>query len=88
IVADLATGQSMYLFPNPVKNSTKIIYSAFSTNVIYLKVFSISGLELINTKIPPAVVGVNNTYDLDLSSFPPGTYEVQLITGVGRIIGS
>ncbi|MFX6040440.1 hypothetical protein ABTE96_20955, partial [Acinetobacter baumannii] len=32
IVADLATGQSMYLFPNPVKNSTKIIYSAFSTN--------------------------------------------------------
>lgn len=88
VIADLATGQSMYLFPNPVKNTTKIIYSAFSTNVIYLKVFSTTGLELVNKKIPSAIAGVNNSYDLDLSSFPPGTYEVQLITGVGRIIGS
>lgn len=88
VVADLASGQSMYLFPNPVKNSTKIIYSALSTNSIYLKVFSTAGIELINKKIPSAIAGVNNMYDLDLSTLPPGTYEVQLITGVGKVIGS
>jgi sugar lactone lactonase YvrE len=88
VVASLVSGQAMYLFPNPVKTSTKIIYSALSTNVVYLKVFSTSGLELINKKIPSAVTGINNTYDLDLSLLPPGTYEVQLITGVGKLIGS
>jgi hypothetical protein len=88
VIASLVSGQAMYLFPNPVKQSTKIIYSALPTNVIYVKVFSTGGIAFINRKIPSAQTGVNNTYDLDVSMLPPGTYEVQLITGVGKVIGS
>jgi large repetitive protein len=87
IKADIIPGAALYVFPNPVQTSTKVIFTALPNNVTYVKVISEAGLVHMNQKIATTSVG-NTAYDLDLSKLPKGVYEIQIITGVGRIIGT
>ena len=87
IKGDIAQQQSMYLFPNPVQNTTKLIFAAIPNNSTYVKVISVNGIVIINKKIPTAISG-NSAYDLDLSTLTPGTYDIQLISGTGTIIST
>lgn len=87
IRADLATNQTIYLFPNPVQDRVKIIFTPIANNTTYIKVVSSTGLVMINKKITPVSVG-NELYELDVSSLPKGVYNLEIITGLGRNIGS
>jgi sugar lactone lactonase YvrE len=85
IKAEIAQQQSMYVFPNPVKDLTRIIFATIPNNTIYLKIISSNGVVLSNQKIPTSAVG-NTVYDLDLSNYIPGTYDIQVYSGTGKII--
>ena len=77
----------MFLFPNPVERTTKLIFTAIPNIPTYVKVISINGIVMINQKIPTAISG-NTVYDLDLSGLFTGTYDVQLISGSGTVIST
>ncbi len=87
IKADIAINQTIYLFPNPVQDIAKIIFTPISNTATYLKVVSSTGLVVINRKITTANTG-NTLYDLDMSQLPKGVYNIELVNGVGKIIGS
>lgn len=87
IKGELAQQQTMFLFPNPVQRTTKLIFTAIPNNLTYVKVISINGIVMINQKIPTSISG-NTVYDLDLSNLYTGTYDVQLISGTGTVIST
>ncbi len=85
VSGEIAKQQSMYVFPNPIKNVTKIIFAAIPNNTTYLKIISSNGIVLSNQIIPTSNVG-NTVFDLDLSNYISGVYELQLYAGTGKII--
>ncbi|TAG08210.1 MAG: T9SS C-terminal target domain-containing protein, partial [Sphingobacteriia bacterium] len=87
IRADIAINQTIYLFPNPVQDIAKIIFTPIANNTTYLKLVSSTGLVMINRKIATNTTG-NTLYELDVSQLPKGVYNVEIVTGVGRVIGS
>jgi len=87
IKGDIAKQQTMFLFPNPVQTSTKLIFAAIPNNTTYVKVISINGITMMNQKIPTSISG-NTVYDIDLSSLNTGTYDLQLVSGSGTVISS
>ncbi len=87
IRADIAINQTIYLFPNPVQDIAKIIFTPIANNTTYLKVVSSTGLVMINRKITTNNTG-NTLYELDVSQLPKGVYNVEIVTGVGKVIGS
>ncbi len=87
IRGDLAPQEQMYLFPNPARSITRLVFAAVPNNVMYIKVFGSNGLILINQKINASTSG-NTFYDLDLSSFVNGVYDVQIVTGLGKVVGT
>jgi hypothetical protein len=87
IKGDIAQQQTMFLFPNPVVSSTKLIFTAIPNTTTYLKVTSINGNVMMNQKISTVING-NTVYDLDLYKLNTGTYDVQLISGSGALINS
>jgi hypothetical protein len=52
-----------------------------------VKLVNLNGLVLINQKVPTAATG-NTVYDLDLSELPKGIYDLQILTGPGKLIGT
>ena len=87
VKGEIAQQQTMFLFPNPVERTTKLIFTAIPNIPTYVKVISINGIVMINQKIPTAISG-NTVYDLDLSGLFTGTYDVQLISGSGTVIST
>lgn len=87
IKGEIAQQQSMYLFPNPVQSTTKLIFTPIPNSTTYVKVISINGIVMMNQKIPTTLNG-NTVYDLDLSALNTGTYDVQLIAGSGTVIST
>lgn len=84
--ADLTTEQQLYFFPNPVQNTAKIIFTPFVNNSTFLKVISNGGVIMINRRINTGGSTGNFIYDLELSQLPKGIYNLELVTGAGRII--
>lgn len=87
VKADIAQNQNIYLFPNPVQTTTRVIFTAVPNVVTYVKLVNLNGLVLINKKVPTAATG-NTLYDLDLSELPKGIYDLQVLTGLGQVIGT
>ena len=87
IKGEIAQQLTMFLFPNPVQNTTKLIFTAIPNATTYVKVISINGIIMMNQKIP-TVINSNTVYDLDLSNLNTGTYDIQLISGSGKMISS
>ncbi|OYW80633.1 MAG: hypothetical protein B7Z27_03430 [Sphingobacteriia bacterium 32-37-4] len=86
IRADLTTEQQIYFFPNPVINSAKIIFTPLTNSSTYLKVISNNGVVMINKRIITGTTTGNFVYDLELAQLPKGIYNLELVTGAGRII--
>ncbi|MDP1843672.1 MAG: T9SS type A sorting domain-containing protein [Sediminibacterium sp.] len=86
IRGDLAPQEQMYMFPNPARTTTRLIFAAVPNNVTYLKVISPNGLVVMSQKLNTAASG-NTIFELDISSFVNGIYDVQIVTGLGKIIG-
>lgn len=86
IRADLTTEQQIYFFPNPVINSAKIIFTPLSNSSTYLKVISNNGVIMVNKRIITGTTTGNFVYDLELAQLPKGIYNLELVTGAGRII--
>ncbi|MFZ2783896.1 MAG: T9SS type A sorting domain-containing protein [Sediminibacterium sp.] len=87
VKAEIAQNQNIYLFPNPVQTTTRLIFTAVPNVVTYLKLVNLSGVVMMNEKIATAATG-NTVYNLDLSEMPKGIYDVQVLTGPGQIIGT
>ncbi len=85
VKGEIAKQETMFVFPNPVKDLTRIIFAAVPNSVTYIKLISSNGIVLSNQKIPTSNVG-NTVYDLDMSNLIPGTYDIQLYTGTGVVI--
>ncbi|TAH14502.1 MAG: T9SS C-terminal target domain-containing protein [Sphingobacteriia bacterium] len=85
VKGEIAQQQTMYVFPNPVQSSTRIIFAADPNNVTYLKIISSNGTVHSNQKIPTSNVG-NTVYDLNMSNLIPGIYDIQLYTGTGKVV--
>jgi hypothetical protein len=86
IRADLTTEQQIYFFPNPVTNSAKIIFTPLTNSSTYLKVISNNGVIMINKRVITGTTTGNFVYDLELAQLPKGIYNLELVTGAGRII--
>jgi sugar lactone lactonase YvrE len=85
VKGEIAKQETMFVFPNPVKDITRIIFAAVPNSITYLKIISSNGIVISNQKIPTSNLG-NTVYDLDMSALLPGTYDVQLYTGTGKVI--
>lgn len=84
--ADLTTEQQIYFFPNPVVNTAKIIFTPLTNSSTFLKVISNGGVVMINKRINTGTTTGNFVYDLELTQLPKGIYNLELVTGAGRII--
>ncbi|HJV19749.1 MAG TPA: T9SS type A sorting domain-containing protein [Sediminibacterium sp.] len=87
VKAEIAQNQNVYLFPNPVQTTTRLIFTPVPNAVTYVKLINLSGVVLMNKKIATAATG-NTVYNLDLSAMPKGVYDVQVLTGPGKMIGT
>ena len=86
IRADLTTEQQLYFFPNPVQNNAKIIFTPIANNSTFLTVISNGGVVMLNKRVNTGGSTGNFVYDLELSLLPKGIYNLELVTGAGRII--
>ena len=86
IKAALAAEQEMYLFPNPVQHSTKIVFMPLPHNKTLIKVISNGGLVIRNKQINTSNIIGNMVYDLELIQLPKGVYAIEIVTGSGRMI--
>ncbi len=86
IRADLTAAQQIYFFPNPVVNNAKIIFTPLTNSSTFVKVISNGGVVMINQRVNTFNTTGNFTYDLDLRQLPKGIYNLELVTGAGRII--
>lgn len=86
IKAALAAEQEMYLFPNPVQHSTKIVFKPLANDKTFIKVVSNGGLVMMNKQINTSNIFGNMVYDLTLTQLPKGVYTIEIVTGSGRII--
>lgn len=84
--ADLTTEQQIYFFPNPVINNAKIIFTPLTNSSTFLKVISNGGVVMINKRIITGSTTGNFVYNLELAQLPKGIYNLELVTGAGRII--
>ena len=86
IRADLAAEQEMYLFPNPVQHSTKVVFKPFPNDKTFIKVVSSGGLVMMNKQINTNNIIGNMVYNLELTQLPKGVYAIVIVSGSGRII--
>ena len=82
----LAAEQEMYLFPNPVQHSTKVVFKPLANDKTFIKVVSNGGLVMMNKQINTSNIVGNMVYDLVLTQLPKGIYTIEIVTGSGRII--
>ncbi|MEP2026358.1 MAG: hypothetical protein ABJH98_08025 [Reichenbachiella sp.] len=69
IVSLESIGHSLQLLGNPIKDQKlKFVYKDLSE--VQVKILSLSGLEFINN----SVLSVSNTFEMDVSKYPPGMY--------------
>lgn len=68
--------EEIIVFPNPTTD--RVFIQLMNNLIIGLKVFDITGRELLNFQCK-----ARNTYDLDLSSLLPGSYNLQLVDTTG-----
>lgn len=72
------------VYPNPVKNSFTIIYQSKETDIINLKVKSLSGAVIYYTT-EQSFFGTFGK-EIDIGQNPPGLYFVELTTGKERLV--
>ena len=75
-------GDNMFnlsVYPNPVSNKVNASYFIPNLNNHSLKVFDITGNEILKMELPKSI-GKHQT-DLDLSEYPSGTYILKVVGG-------
>ena len=73
ITADFPLVQNLFIYPNPANNSINIVTNEF--NVGELKIFNTNG-QLVYKDALESIK--ENNLDIDITSFSPGIYFVQL----------
>ena len=84
---EIGDDKKLFVFPNPVYSTTKILFSTVLNQVTYISVTDMHGKLLIQKKLPVMPVG-NMMYDLELATLARGMYDIQLVTGLGTVIGT
>jgi len=69
--------QYLYIYPNPAKSKTHVIYNARETGKIKLTMFDISMHRVREYDLQSANKGLNE-FDLDVSNFATGEYLLEL----------
>ncbi len=76
---EISPSASLAIFPNPVKNRTRIRFAGFDGNTFLLSVYDLHGREVIRKETP-----WNEETEIDLSDLEPGTYVVMVSDGKKR----
>lgn len=80
IVLEYEKKGSFTLFPNPTRSTINLVINSISERErVQINVFDVLGQLLLQKNVE--LLEDSNTIDLDVSSFPTGTYEVVLTDG-------
>jgi PKD repeat protein len=72
----------LFVYPNPAQNRVTIAYNIADNSQLSLKIYDIMGqLQHAQT-----LAISNNTLDVDVSTYPSGTYLVQLLGDKGSVV--
>lgn len=72
---------SMFVSPNPAKNTANVTYNSTTNKKISLKVFDISGKTVFSNNL----TGVKGSYAVDITRLAPGTYYFVLSNGASTV---
>ena len=72
----------LFVYPNPAQNRVTIAYNIADNSQLSLKIYDIMG-QLQHTQ---TLAISNNTLDVDVSTYPSGTYLVQLLGDKGSVV--
>lgn len=72
----------LFVYPNPAQNRVTIAYNIADNSQLSLKIYDIMG-QLQHTQ---TLAISNNTLDVDVSTYPSGTYLVQLLGDKASVV--
>ncbi len=72
---------SINFFPNPIENHLRVVLNEFSRmNKYQLRLSTISSVVLWTTEI------IQQSFDIDMSTYPPGVYFIQLFDNENSLV--